>query len=111
MSQLLKIIWTIFMKQTSDDSIFAKEFARQLRPKYAEQRKKKPNEPKVKFDQEFAKSLGVDRAALWKYLNSKEPPTPSIRTIVLAYKEYRIAVRYGSVDTKTFLNKGRRAKL
>ena len=73
------------MKQTAEDLIFAKEFARQLRPKYAQARKEDPDRPKVQFDKKFAQTLGVDRAALWKYLNSPKPPTPSIRTVVLAF--------------------------
>ena len=98
------------MKQTADDLTFAKEFARRLRPKYKEALKENLTKPKVKFDEEFAQTLGVDRAALWKYLNSPKPPTPSIRTVVLAFKNYQIAVRYENVDTKAILTKARRTK-
>jgi hypothetical protein len=70
-----------------------------------------PGKPKVQFDVQFGKTLGVDRAALWKYLNSSKPPTPSIRTVVLAFKNYRIAVRYDTVDTKGVLTKGQHSRL
>ena len=100
------------MKQNEDDVVFAKEFARQLRPKYSTKRKEarrgEPKKGKVQFDAEFAKSLDVTRAALWKYLHSPEPPTPSIRTIVLAFRHYKIAVPYAGTDTKKVLPKGRR---
>ena len=93
------------MKQTDQDLAFAKEFARQLRPKYENARKLAPEIPKVKFDEAFAMSLGVDRAALWKYLNSTKPPTPAIRTIVLAFKNYQISVHYGDVNTRDLVTK------
>ena len=102
------------MKQNDDDLAFAREFALQLRPKYKEASKNarvdKPEKGKVEFDEEFAGSLDVSRAALWKYLHSPKPPTPSIRTIVLAYKRYKIAVRYAGIETKEILRKGRRSR-
>jgi len=98
------------VKQTAEDLQFAKEFVRQLRPKYNKARELDPDKPKVKFDEEFAETLGVDRAALWKYLNSPKPPTPAIRTVVLAFKNYEIAVRYRGVDTKNILTKRHRHK-
>jgi len=98
------------VKQTPEDLIFAKEFARRLRPKYAQARQQDPGKPKVQFDEEFAKTLGVDRAALWKYLNNPEPPTPSIRTVVLAFKNYEIAIRYEDIDTRQILMKRRRPR-
>jgi len=99
------------VKQNDDDLAFAREFVRQLRPKYKKASRKareaEPPKSKVQFDEEFARSLDVSRAALWKYLHSPKPPAPSIRTIVLAYKRYKIAVRYAGIETKEVLRKGR----
>jgi transcriptional regulator with XRE-family HTH domain len=57
----------------------------------------------------FARRLGVDRGGLQRYL--KKHATPSVRTIVFAYREFGIVVPYADTGTMTLVSsKGRKRK-
>ena len=79
------------MKRTDDDQEFGAEFAKRLRPFY----KKALDEGQTEKD--FARRLGVDRGGLQRYLRTSA--MPSFRTIVLAYREFGIAIPYSSTDS------------
>jgi len=86
------------MKRTSEDDEFVLEFSRQLNASYAYERQKKLS------DEEFARSIGVSRTALQKYLDGKS--MPSLRTVVLCYTRHKIAVPYSG--TRMFTGSPRR---
>ena len=88
------------MKRTEEDQQFGAEFAKQLRPFYEKALEKGETE------KGFAKRIGVDRGGLQRYL--KTNAMPSFRTIVLAYREFGIAIPYA--DTASTLLISRRAK-
>jgi transcriptional regulator with XRE-family HTH domain len=78
------------MKRTDEDQQFGAEFARKLRPLY------KKALDSGQTEKEFARRLGVDRGGLQRYLRTEA--MPSFRTIVLAYREFRIAIPYADID-------------
>ncbi len=89
------------MKRTEDDRQFGVEFAKRLRPFYE----------KALADGEtekgFARRLGVDRGGLQRYLRTSA--MPSFRTIVLAYREFGIAIPYARTEAAPLISgRGRR---
>ena len=79
------------MKRTEEDRQFGVEFAKRLKPLYNRALANGETE------KEFAKRLGVDRGGLQRYL--KAHAMPSFRTIVLAYREFRIVIPYAGTDS------------
>jgi transcriptional regulator with XRE-family HTH domain len=79
------------MKRTEYDQQFGVEFAKRLRPLY--QRALADGQT----EKEFARRLGVDRGGLQRYLRTGA--MPSFRTIVLAYREFGIAIPYASTGS------------
>jgi transcriptional regulator with XRE-family HTH domain len=79
------------MKRTEDDQQFGAEFAKRLRPFYEKALAEGQTE------KEFARRLGVDRGGLQRYLRTSA--MPSFRTIVLAYREFAIAIPYASAGS------------
>ena len=84
------------MKRTQDDQQFGTEFAKRLRPFYERALAGGQTE------KEFARRLGVDRGGLQRYL--KTNGMPSFRTIVLAYREFGIAIPYGGSESAALLS-------
>jgi len=76
------------MKRTAEDDAFASDFGRKLNLKYADAKRIGVS------DQVFSRSIGVERAQLDRYLRGEA--MPSLRTVVLAYREHGISVPYGS---------------
>jgi len=74
------------MKRTPEDAAFAVEFGRELYVKYSDAKTRGVT------DDVFAKSIGVVRAQLDKYLRGEA--VPSVRTVALAHAGYGIAVAY-----------------
>ena len=91
------------MKRTDEDRQFGAEFAKRLRPFY-----------EVALDQgqtekDFARRLGVDRGGLQRYLRTGA--MPSFRTVVLAYREFRIVIPYANTDSTVLVSgKGKRRR-
>lgn len=79
------------MKRTEEDQQFGAEFAKLLRPFYERAI------AEGKTEKEFAQRLGIDRGGLQRYLRTSA--MPSFRTIVLAYREFGIAIPYASTDS------------
>jgi transcriptional regulator with XRE-family HTH domain len=91
------------MKRTEEDREYGAEFAKRLRPFY-----KKALEDGL-TEKEFAGRLGVDRGGLQRYL--KTNAMPSFRTIVLAYREFGIAIPYaGATSAALISGKGRKRR-
>ncbi len=91
------------MKRTPDDQQFGEEFARKLQPFYDRALAAGETE-KV-----FARRLGVDRGGLQRYL--KKHATPSLRTIVCAYREFGIVIPYADIGTAPLISRrGRRRR-
>ena len=89
------------MKRTDEDQQFGAEFAKRLRPFYD-----KALESGV-TEKAFARRLGVDRGGLQRYL--QKHAMPSHRTIVLAYREFGIAIPYAGIESRTLISsKGRK---
>jgi len=60
-------------------------------------------------EKEFARRLGVDRGGLQRYLRTSA--MPSFRTIVLAYREFGIAIPYASTESVPLVSgRGRRRR-
>jgi transcriptional regulator with XRE-family HTH domain len=78
------------MKQTPEDLRFAEDFADALRPHIANERK---GGLALKH---IAEELGVTEPALKKYLSGRT--TPCLRTVVLAYDRYGVAVPYSGIS-------------
>ena len=78
------------MKQTPEDLRFAGDFAEALRP-HIDSERKKGHALRV-----IAEWLGVTEPALKKYLSGRT--TPCLRTVVLAYDRYGVAVPYSGVS-------------
>jgi transcriptional regulator with XRE-family HTH domain len=78
------------MKQTPDDLRFAGDFAEALLPHIADEKKKGHSMRQI------AEKLGVTEPALKKYLGGRT--TPCLRTVVLAYGKYGLAVPYSGVS-------------
>jgi transcriptional regulator with XRE-family HTH domain len=74
------------MKRTEEDQQFGAEFAKRLKPLYEKALADGQTE------REFARRLGVDRGGLQRYLRTSA--MPGFRTIVLAYREFGIAIPY-----------------
>jgi transcriptional regulator with XRE-family HTH domain len=83
------------MKRTDEDHEFGVEFSRRLKSFYENALASGQTE------KEFAKRLGVDRGGLQRYLRSNA--MPSFRTIVLAYREFGIAIPYAGVEPLSLL--------
>src|ERR1035437_7666415 len=79
------------MKRTDEDRQFGAEFAKRLRPFYERALADGQTE------KEFARRLGGDRGGLQRYLRTSA--MPSFRTIVLAYREFGIAIPYASTES------------
>src|SRR5216684_319633 len=89
------------MKRTEEDQQFGAEFAKRLQVFY--ERAIGAGET----EKAFARRLGVDRGGLQRYL--KKHAAPSLRTVVLAYREFGISIPYAGVDTAPFVSrKGKR---
>lgn len=79
------------MKRTEEDRQFGAEFAKRLRPFYER------SLTDGQTEKEFARRLGVDRGGLQRYLRTSA--MPSFRTIVLAYREFGIAIPYADTES------------
>ncbi|HTR66490.1 MAG TPA: hypothetical protein VMH85_12000 [Terriglobales bacterium] len=79
------------MKRTPEDEQFGQDFAQRLRPFY--ERAIASGET----EQAFARRLGVNRGGLQKYLSKHA--TPSLRTLVYAYREFQITIPYAGMET------------
>ena len=90
------------MKRTPEDTAFAAEFGRELKAKYDEAKKR------AVTDAAFAKSVGVVRAQLDRYLRGEA--VPGIRTVALAHREYGIALSYGGTSMPEVLAGRRRRR-
>lgn len=78
------------MKRTGEDRQYGVEFAKRLTPFY------KKALAKGQTEKEFARRIGVDRGGLQRYL--RKNAMPSFRTIVLAYREFQIAIPYAGTE-------------
>lgn len=91
------------MKRTEEDQQFGAEFAKRLKPIYEKAIQSGETE------KAFARRLGVDRGGLQRYL--QRHAMPSHRTIVLAYKEFGIAIPYAGIETRTLISlKGKKRR-
>jgi transcriptional regulator with XRE-family HTH domain len=91
------------MKRTQEDEQYGAEFAKRLRSFYDKALAAGQTE------KEFANRLGVDRGGLQRYL--KTNAMPSFRTVVLAYREFRIAIPYASTESVRLVSgKGKRRR-
>jgi len=91
------------MKRTDEDQQFGAAFAKQLRPFYERALASGQTE------KEFARRLGVDRGGLQRYLRISA--MPSFRTIVLAYREFGIAIPYAGSESLTLISgRGKRRR-
>jgi transcriptional regulator with XRE-family HTH domain len=89
------------MKRTDEDQQFGVAFAKRLRPFYDKAISEGQSE------KEFARRLGVNRGGLQRYFKSNA--MPSFRTIVLAYREFGIAIPYTGTDSTPLVStKGKR---
>lgn len=79
------------MKRTEEDEQFGAEFAKRLRPFYEKALAGGQTE------KEFARRLGVDRGGLQRYL--RIGAMPGFGTIVLAYREFGVAIPYAGTDS------------
>jgi len=89
------------MKRTDEDQQFGAEFAKRLRPFY----EKALDDGQT--EKEFARRLGVDRGGLQRYLRTGA--MPSFRTIVLAHREFGIAIPYAGTESLPLIS-GRRKR-
>jgi transcriptional regulator with XRE-family HTH domain len=90
------------MKRTPEDAAFAFEFGRELQVKYSEAK------TRGLTDDVFAKSIGVARAQLDKYLRGED--MPSVRTVAMAHEAHGISVPYRGVPVSSTLAGPRRRK-
>lgn len=92
------------MKRTDEDQQFGADFAIRLRPFYERALADGHTE------KEFARRLGVDRGGLQRYLRTSA--MPSFRTIVLAYREFGIAIPYaGTEPVRLISGRAKRRKI
>ena len=77
-------------KRTDDDDAYVVEFAAALKREYGKKKKTGMT------DQAFAESIGVERPQLDRYLAGES--MPSVRTVVFAYRKYKIAIPYNRVS-------------
>lgn len=85
------------MKRTPEDDAFIAEFVPKLKRAYESEKARGIS------DQKFAESIGVERAQLDRYLDQQS--MPSVRTVVLAYEKYHIAVPYRRISLQRALPK------
>jgi transcriptional regulator with XRE-family HTH domain len=90
------------VKRTPEDEQYGKDFAERLRPFYERALAEGATESA------FARRLGIDRGGLQRYLNKHA--TPSLRSAVLAFREFGIAIPYASVETKPLVSGVRKRK-
>jgi len=91
------------MKRTEEDEQFGAEFAERLKPFYEKAIAEGQTE------KAFARRLGVDRGGLQRYLRTGA--MPSFRTIVLAYREFGIAIPYARTEPVPLLSgRGKRRR-
>jgi transcriptional regulator with XRE-family HTH domain len=91
------------MKRTDDDQRFGVEFAKRLKPFYERALAEGQTE------KGFARRLGVDRGGLQRYLRTGA--MPSFRTIVLAHREFGIAIPYAGTESVSLLSgRGKRRR-
>lgn len=91
------------MKRTEEDRQFGAEFAKRLRPLYERALTDGQTE------KEFARRLGVDRGGLQRYLRTSA--MPSFRTIVLAHREFGIAIPYADTESAVLVSgRGKRRR-
>jgi transcriptional regulator with XRE-family HTH domain len=91
------------MKRTEEDRVFGTEFAKRLRPFYEKALAAGETE------KQFAERLGVDRGGLHRYLLKNA--MPGLRTVVLAFREFGIAIPYSGVETQSLVSRrGKRRK-
>jgi transcriptional regulator with XRE-family HTH domain len=88
------------MKRTTEDVQFGAEFAKRLQAFY--ERAIAGGET----EGAFARRLGVGRGGLQRYL--KKQAAPSLRTVVLAYRQFGISIPYAGVETAPFISTKRR---
>jgi len=88
------------MKQTADDLRFAGDFAEALRPHVSAERER------GRSLREIAESLGITEPALKKCLSGRN--TPCLRTVVLAFDRYRVAIPYSGITLFEGRSKQRR---
>jgi transcriptional regulator with XRE-family HTH domain len=93
------------VKRTEEDQQFGMEFAKRLQTFYDRAIAEGGTE------KAFARRLGVDRGGLQRYL--KKHATPSLRTAVLAFREFGICIPHSGVDTLPLVSKkgGKRRRL
>jgi hypothetical protein len=89
------------MKKTKEDESFAISFAKALQPHIDRELDAGQSMAKI------AAKLGVTAWGLQKQLNGG---TPSIRTVALAYAEYKIAVAYAGIDITRVLSVRRKTR-
>ena len=85
------------MKRTVEDEAFGIAFGRELAVQYANAKDRQVS------DEDFAYSIGVTRPQLNRYITGQV--TPGVRTVALAYREYKINVAYAGI----VLGSGRRS--
>src|ERR1700730_9768701 len=91
------------MKRTDEDQQFGAEFAKQLKPFYERALADGQTE------KDFARRLGVDRGGLQRYLRINA--MPSFRTVVLAYREFGIAIPYANTESEKLVSgRGKRRR-
>jgi transcriptional regulator with XRE-family HTH domain len=90
------------MKRTADDDVYVARFALELRQKYERAKKNGVT------DQVFAESIGVERPSLDRYLDGEA--MPSVRTVVLAYKNHEVAVPYMEISVEKALPRKTRSR-
>jgi transcriptional regulator with XRE-family HTH domain len=91
------------MKRTDEDQQFGVEFAKRLKPFYERALADGQTE------KAFAGRLGVDRGGLQRYL--KTGAMPSFRTIVLAHREFGIAIPYAGTESVSLVSgRGKRRR-
>ena len=91
------------MKRTEEDQQFGYEFAKRLKSFYDAALTEGVTE------KAFARRIGVDRGGLQRYL--QKHAMPSHRTIVLAYREFGIAIPYAGIETRTLISsKGKKRR-
>lgn len=90
------------MKRTEEDQQFGMEFAKRLQTFYDEAIANGVTE------KAFAQRLGVGRGGLQRYL--KKHAAPSLRTAVLAFREFGICVPYAGVNMLSLVSRRRRRR-
>lgn len=82
------------MKKTESDQLFGRRFADELEPHITKQQQAGKSLEKI------AAELGVTGPGMKKQLAGG---TPSVRTVALAFRQYRVAVPYEDVDVASVL--------